>query len=147
MGLSANCRRGLVVGVAVSLLWIIPQFIARWKSGQAFVAPDLTAGVWLNAIVGSPFAEELLYRQIVFRNLSQRLPLWKAAGASAFWFTLLHVPAAIMTTTPVELLQYLSVMFAYGVVFACVFSLAKSLWGPLIPHVLNNVFYTVVAGQ
>ncbi|MBL8849418.1 MAG: CPBP family intramembrane metalloprotease, partial [Planctomycetaceae bacterium] len=88
MGLIANWRRGLVVGASVSLLWFIPQFIGR-STDAVFDATDLTAGIWLNAIFGSPFAEELLYRQIVLRNLSERFPLWVAVAASAFWFTLL----------------------------------------------------------
>lgn len=141
-----NARRGLIVGVAISLLWLVPQVVTRWKSGQSDWEFTLPAGVWLNALVGSPFAEELLYRQIVFRALSERLALWKAVCGSALWFTLLHAPAAIMATTT-DLVQYLSVIFVYGVVFAFAYSLAKSLWASLIPHVANNVFYAMIVGE
>lgn len=147
LGLQPNCRRGLIVGGAVALLWFAPQAIIRWTSGAAGCDAVLTAGVWLNAIVGSPFAEELLYRQIVFRRLSERLPLWKAVCGSALWFTLLHVPAAAVSTTSVELAQHLSVIFVYGVVFACLYAVSQSLWGAWIPHVANNAVYAVVAAQ
>ncbi|MBL8849593.1 MAG: CPBP family intramembrane metalloprotease, partial [Planctomycetaceae bacterium] len=59
--------------------------------------------------------------------------------------TLLHVPAGIMATTPIELAEYLCVLFAYGLVFSLLYVFSKSLWGPLLPHILNNLFFAVVS--
>jgi membrane protease YdiL (CAAX protease family) len=146
LGLTQNCCRGLMDGVVVSLLWLVPKLIMVRGTGRSFAAAEIPPAVWLNAVLGSPFAEELLYRQIVFRTLSERFAVWKAVVVSALWFTLLHVPVGFVTHTPLELPIYLVTICGYGVVFAVLYAFTRSLWAPLIPHAVNNLYYAAVGG-
>lgn len=146
LGLTQNCGRGLIVGVGVSLAWLVPKLVMDRQAGRSFDAADIPAAVWLNAVLGSPFAEELLYRQIVLRTLSERFAAWKGVVASALWFTLLHVPVAIATQAPREAPLYLLTIWGYGVAFAVLYAFTRSLWAPLIPHAVNNLYYAAVDG-
>ncbi|MCA9096384.1 MAG: CPBP family intramembrane metalloprotease [Planctomycetaceae bacterium] len=138
LGLSSRHRRGILIGLAVSLIWLLPLLIYRWGSNQGTLNTHLTIGTWLNFILGSPFAEELLYRRIVYRELAHTVSRWKAILLSSLWFTLLHLPPWIGTHSPLELIQHLGIIFVYGLLFALLYQWSQSLWGSLIPHWLNN---------
>lgn len=138
LGLSSHHRQGILIGLAASLIWLLPLLIYRWGSNQGALHTHLSIGTWLNFILGSPFAEELLYRRIVYRELARTFSRWNAMLLSSFWFTLLHLSPWIGTHSPLELLQHLGIIFVYGLVFALFYHRSQSLWGSLIPHWLNN---------
>lgn len=138
LGLTSHNRKGILIGLVASLLWLLPLLIYRWGSNQGTLNTHLSIGTWLNFILGSPFAEELLYRQIVYRELAQKISSRNAILLSSFWFTLLHLPPWIGTHSPFELIQHLGIIFVYGLLFALLYKRSQSLWGPLIPHWANN---------
>lgn len=138
LGLSSHHRQGILIGLVASLFWLLPLLIFRCGSNQGTLNTDLSIGTWLNFILGSPFAEELLYRQIVYRELAKEISSRNAFLLSSFWFTLLHVPPWIGTHSPLELIQHLGIIFFYGLLFALLYKRSQSLWGSLIPHWLNN---------
>lgn len=149
---------------SLAFLWLNPEFRKETKIGWAILVGSLisiglfvfhivadaftedttipTVGaIWLNWIIGSPFAEELLFRGIILRQELQRKSAWVAIPISAFCFTLFHLPSwIIVLQQPIaELLTNSFTIFIYGIVFGLVYWLVKSIWATFIPHAGNNL--------
>lgn len=81
----------------------------------------------------APFAEELLFRGVIFSGLVQRMPLWGAAVLSGIIFGAAHgdpwgfVPLAV-TGTGLALLYYRT----------------RSLWPNILAHAVFNAFALVI---
>jgi membrane protease YdiL (CAAX protease family) len=101
---------------------------------------------WFNYIIGSPLAEEILYRGVLFQYLSQHMTLWRAALLSTAAFTLLHIPVWILLNefSAPQLMTSVLQIAAYGIVFALLCRFTRSLWAPLTAHWLNNLILSVV---
>jgi membrane protease YdiL (CAAX protease family) len=56
--------------------------------------PGLRAGMAIMGIAFAPFAEEYLFRGLVFRTLDQQWGGWKAIFAAAAFFAIYHPPLA-----------------------------------------------------
>lgn len=136
----AGMARRLALGVALfAVLQVIWHFIGPKPVGQWNMVGHLAYAfgrggqfwpiLWLTVAIGlvAPFAEELLYRGLVFGFLRRRWSFWAAAAVSALFFGLPHgpnsaVPAALM-----------------GFYFAWQVERDGSLHGAIVLHILNNL--------
>jgi membrane protease YdiL (CAAX protease family) len=142
--LSQNWRKGVFVGGVIAMVYLsgiilLDSHAIDWKIPTGF-------STWFNYIIGSPLAEEALYRGILFQSLAQRISCWRAALISTAAFTLLHIPVWILldelsiTQIAGSALQ----IALYGVAFAVIFRLTQSLWTPLTAHWLNNLILSAI---
>jgi membrane protease YdiL (CAAX protease family) len=83
-----------------------------------------------------PFAEELLFRGVVFRWLLEMLGFVPAAFLSAAIFGGLHFGSGI---------DHVWVTFAYGLVFAWLYARSGSLWAPVFAHRTTNSISITIA--
>ena len=90
-------------------------------TGPAALAMDLVTG----AIV-APFAEEVLFRGLIFGGLAQRVPVAAAAGISALLFALSH---GLGVVAPI---------FVLGLGLAYVYARSGSIWAPMTTHATVN---------
>ena len=99
----------------------------------------------MHVIVGSPFAEEVLYRGVVLRVLSRGMATWQAVLWSAGWFALLHLPWWLLTRPGAAMIWDMAGIFIYGVVFAVLVAATRSVWAALLPHWINNLISVSLA--
>lgn len=97
------------------------------------------AGMLLLGGVAAPFAEELLFRGVLYPLLRDRWGLWPAVLTSSLVFAMVHGDVAVGVSA-----------FVLGIVLALVFEYSRSLWSAVLVHVLNNglkilLLYVLVA--
>lgn len=123
---------GLVLGLlATGYVWLFSRFgpfteIFRATGDQAEKVPNLWAGLFIIAVVFAPFAEEYLFRGLLFRALDREWGGWRAVLGSAAFFAIYHPPAAWL---PVGVL---------GVATALVFKKTGRLGAAVVVHMVYN---------
>jgi membrane protease YdiL (CAAX protease family) len=131
---TTNWRSGLAVGAVVAMGW------AALHATQNLQLPT-TAHAWINVVILSPIAEEILFRCVVIDRLLTWTSASKAIALSAVLFSLFHLPwwwiSGEMAT--VDLIQLLGLMFVYGMVFGVLYYRTRSIWASLLPHSMNNL--------
>lgn len=115
--------------VALSIL--LAQLGVQSMQAQA-LAPGMTGlpgaiGMLLLAGVAIPIAEEIFFRGVVYRWLRDKWGVAVGAIVSGVIFGLAHFEPA--TVVPAVLL---------GIALALVYERSRSLWPPILIHVLNN---------
>lgn len=142
--LRQNWRKGVLVGVGVALVYLV--LITALDPRAVVLKMPIGFSTWFNYIIGSPLAEEILYRGVLFQYLSQHMTLWRAALLSTATFTLLHIPVWILLNefSAAQLMTSVLQIAAYGIVFALLCRFTRSLWAPLTAHWLNNLMLSVI---
>jgi membrane protease YdiL (CAAX protease family) len=131
-----------LVGVVILVLWSPPlePFTRQGSAQRQFVGLGLgvsaITSAFLNGVVQTGFAEELLFRGLIAGSLSRRLPLVWANLAQAMIFLLPHL--AILLVAP-ELGGILPVVFAGALLFGWVRIKSGSIIGPWLMHASGNV--------
>lgn len=90
-------------------------------SGPLAILMDLTTGA-----VVAPFAEETLFRGLVFGGLTRWMPPWAAAAISALLFAVSHG------------LGVLAPIFVLGLGLAYVYARTGTIWAAMLAHALVN---------
>jgi membrane protease YdiL (CAAX protease family) len=83
--------------------------------------------MFLLAGLAVPFAEELLFRGVLYPLLRQRWGVWTAVLLSALIFALIHGEIAVGVTA-----------FLLGILLAFVYEFSGSLWTSILIHAVNN---------
>jgi membrane protease YdiL (CAAX protease family) len=139
-----NVRRGVLIGIVAGIFLTVYLIITALpiKSGQFPTA----FSSWFNFIIGSPFAEEVLYRGVVLRHFATRFGTVRGTLISAGLFVVLHLPAWIVLNKlgPLALIGSSLQIFVYGVLFAVLYLRTKSFWAPFIVHVVNNLVLSIL---
>lgn len=139
--LTDHVGRGLAWGLLVAVVHLLPLSLFRMHVlGARFHWPGDWA-TWLNPVLTAPLAEEILFRGTVFQELAERMHLAKALVLAAALFALSHAPYWFLSgaKTGLPLAASLGEIFVYGLVFAGLFRLTRSLWSPIVYHTLNNL--------
>lgn len=150
LGLSALSGRwpwiSLGLGIAVIIVSRILTIIAitlKWvpevNPQLQFIVPvglSWTSLVLMVVLLGIaiPFAEELFFRGVLHRFLSERWGIWIGTGISALLFALVHLDLMVGITA-----------FVIGIVSALAYEYSRSLWTAVLIHSINNLFATIVA--
>ena len=120
--------------VSVRLFGPHPQSLIETFGAHRGAGPyamDLIA----SALV-APIAEEALFRGVLFGGLSQRMPVWGAATASALLFALFHGLGVVLP------------IFVLGLGLAYVYARTGTIWASMTTHALvNAVSVTVLFAQ
>jgi hypothetical protein len=101
-----------------------PQLDFLIPEGLSWVS---AAGMVLLGGVAAPFAEELVFRGVLYPLLRNRWGLWPGVLASSLIFAVIHGDIAVGVTA-----------FILGIILALVFEYSRSLWSAVLVHVLNN---------
>lgn len=141
--LKQNWFSGITAGLMLVLIFLLVVF-----RGVSFRLPVRLPGgfaIWTNWILGSPFAEELFFRGVALREFLTSEGPSRAIALSAILFVVLHLPWWIISGEKYGMALFSGglAMLEYGVVFACLVTVTRSLWAALIPHWCNN-FVAVV---
>ena len=105
----------------------VAEILKSHKGAVSFIFDFLAVGVI------APFAEELLFRGVIFAGLAQRLPLWWAAIVSGLIFGAAHLdPWSIVPLAVV------------GTGLALLYRRTGSLWPNIIAHGAFNTFALVL---
>ncbi len=142
--LQENWCRGILVGGGIAISYLFVMLVLDPRS----IVTKMPVGfsTWFNYIIGSPLAEEVLFRGVLFQHLSQRMSVWRAALISTAAFTLLHIPVWLLLNefSFAQIIAAALQIAAYGVVFAVIYRVTRSLWAPLTAHWLNNLILSVI---
>jgi membrane protease YdiL (CAAX protease family) len=143
VGIRSTSWVWIIVSISVTMIMIpivsLITLLVLFLSGQPmenpqldFLLPDgLSAmnALFMLILVGflAPFAEELLFRGVIYTFLRERWGIWLGVLVSSLIFGLMHGNLAVGVTG-----------FLLGIVAALVFEYSKSLWPAVIVHVINN---------
>ena len=106
--------------------WGLP---ALWKQ------KPLSCGVEIFVLCGlAPFAEEVLFRGMLFQWLAGRFGLWIGVLFSAFIFSIMHWN-----------LPGFANFFLLGIFSALLFRTSRSLWPSIVMHSLWNALFVLAA--
>ena len=138
-----NNKSGFVWGIVIAALLFLSSYLYFiYYLDFEYRLPTGLAR-WGNWIIISPFAEEILFRVVLFQELKKTFTLWSAILLSSFFFVLIHLPPIIFLANDITILGvffYCGKVFIIGVFLAYVFNKSDSLWGSVIPHWVNNLF-------
>lgn len=130
--MSVGVLGGLLLGLLalgyISLLSRFPTFSEMFRVAQEQMekVPSLRLSYAVIAIAFAPFAEEYLFRGLLFRALDREWGGWRALGGSAAFFAIYHPPLAWV---PVGLL---------GLTNALLFKKTGRLAPAVILHMIYN---------
>ncbi len=127
-GIAGGLALGLLARGYVALLWHLPSTaeILRQTRNQMDKVPGLKASYAFCAVAVAPFAEEYLFRGLLFRALDREWGGWRAVLGSAAFFAIYHPPLAWL---PVGLL---------GVANAVLFRQTGRLALAVVLHMIYN---------
>ncbi len=132
LSLVTGLTGGLVVGLIalgyLAILHHIPYTAELMQKSQEQMAklPGLRTGYTIIAIAFAPFAEEYLFRGLLFRALDREWGGWRAVLGSAAFFAIFHPP---LSWLPVGLL---------GITNALIFKNTGRLAPAVILHMVYN---------
>lgn len=110
----------------------LTRFDATRYQANAFALNDVSwpaaTGLLLAAGILAPIAEEAFFRGVLYGWLRRRLGLVLAVSISALVFGLVHVQ-------PIHAL----IAAIMGVGLALLYEFSRSLWVPILTHVVNNL--------
>jgi CAAX protease family protein len=141
IGLGSLIGFGLF-SLIIAILWLLGFYRVN---GINFVVLSLI-GALVGAFV-SAFAQELIFRAVIYRITEEWLGTWWALLISALLFGLIHLSSAGAT-----ILSALSVALQAGVLLAAAYVLTHRLWMALGLHMAwdfanDGIFGVGVAGQ
>ncbi len=141
IGLGSLIGFGLF-GFIIVLLWLLGFY---YVNGINFVLVSLI-GSLVGALV-SAFAQELIFRAVIYRITEEWLGTWWALLISVLLFGLIHLSSAGAT-----LFSVLAVALQAGVVLAAAYALTHRLWMALGLHMAwdfanDGIFGVGIAGQ
>ena len=141
LGLKNN-KKGIQWGLAASAVMLIIYAIYYFIFLKMDYSLPTSFVAWINIIIFSPLAEEILFRAVVFQELNKRINVWWAAVVSSLFFVMINLPSMILLDelNLAAMTSYCGSLFVYGLLFAFLFYQSKSLLGPLLPHWVNNLF-------
>ena len=108
--------------------------------------PLMQPATWLNGIIGSPIAEELLFRGVVARVLINRLGRFQGILFSSILFATFHLPVWLLLEEREvsAIFMDLGILTIYGALFAGLFHAHKNICSPIAAHITNNLLVTAM---
>lgn len=144
-GLGANILIGVVAAAVVIPGAYFLGFFTQWVGERYFpsIAPpyhplgiltatssswEIRGALFIGAVIGAPFLEEIFFRGALFGALRRRRNFWTALLASSAFFSILH-PQLPLGFLPIA---------ALGGAFAGLYEWRQSLVPGMVAHALNN---------
>lgn len=143
MGLRYRWRRGVLVGVLVIALEM--TVLACGHTFDLSLVPT-DVDVWLDSIILSPLAEELLFRRVAIDHLSKRHHPSLAILISSLLLVALYLPWLMFSgdNHPVWIVATSTGLMIHGLIFGAIYRLTRSLWSSLLPHCVGSFVGTII---
>lgn len=128
VGLCCGAALGIVAHVYVQAMRLVPSVdhMIRASDQQMHSVPGMVVAYAIMAIGFAPFAEEFLFRGLLYRALDRQWGGWRAVAGAAAFFAIYHSPLAWV---PVALV---------GAANALLFKRSGSLWPAVLLHMSYN---------
>ena len=144
--------RALLLGLGIMALFL--AFCAAsavlLQGGSLHRLAVMTGADYAGLVFGMSvvaFAEELLFRGFIFQRFRERHSFQRANLMTVLMFLGIHRPGWLYMQGPHWGLLSLSVsILVAGWVFGLVMEVTRSLWPPIVLHLLNNVLSGVLMG-
>lgn len=129
--------RAIGIGVTVAMVILGGNLLLTRPNG--IVLPTGFA-IYFNFIIGSPIAEELLFRGVILQRLDAQMGKFSSIVLSSLLFLIYHWPRWLIldAMTGTEFLSTSAFIFGIGVLLALLYRRSQSLWSPIVYHILNN---------
>lgn len=88
----------------------------------------------------SPIIEELIFRYLIFDKLTDKIGLLRSNIAPLFLSATLFMLAHVTTSSNIDLVVYFAIGLAYGLAYMS----TKSIYVPIIAHIVNNTIVTIL---
>ena len=143
MKLAGHVRRGIVVGIVLTVLNVLGS-IVRFGPPD----PSMDRITW-NSVLGTSFLggfiEEIPYRGFMLQKFAERLGFWGANLITSLLFLAIHIPGWIA----LDMLhaERAASVFILGLVMAAAVRFSGSLWAPIVAHSANNGLSFVLLGR
>ncbi len=140
----------LGLGIMAAFLAVCAASAVLLQGGGLHKLSVMTATDYAGLLAGMSivaFAEELLFRGFIFQRLRRRYPFQRANLLTAVLFLGIHIPGWLYVQGPHWGLLSLggSILIA-GWMFGLMMEVTRSLWPPILLHLLNNVLSGMLAG-
>ncbi|MBV9229652.1 MAG: CPBP family intramembrane metalloprotease [Chloroflexi bacterium] len=131
---------GIVCVIIAQIIWIgiltafnVPSPVDDWGLPALYTTMPLSFATFVFILCAiAPFCEEILFRGVLFRWLTTKLPPMAAVLISAFVFAVFHFSIIALAST-----------FVLGVVNALLVRRSGSVWPGILLHALNNALFVI----
>lgn len=113
------------------------QFISPQSSATQIALAILSLGIMV------PIAEEFLFRGMVLRWIEERMGAIAAIAISAFLFAIVHF--YFLALAPEIGLFITGQIFVLGLLLGWLYVWSRSIWPPVVLHVVNNIATVIFA--
>ena len=128
----------LIIGFSLGVSFLINNFIMAF--GILNLSPELQDAVTSTkdanlilrvVVIGlmAPVIEEFCFRGVIFNRMYTWMPKWVAVVFSSLAFAVMHM----------NVLQGI-ITFISGILLAIIYIKFKTLWAPIILHLINNLY-------
>ena len=127
-------------GASKQLLYYIPLVVialSAWGGGIDFEKESGLILANLFLAINVVFAEEIYFRGIIC-NLWLEKSVKKAVIVSSILFGICHLMNVLGGASPVETSLQICFAFTYGIVFALIFIISKSIWPCILLHAFHD---------
>jgi membrane protease YdiL (CAAX protease family) len=147
--LRGNVAKGILVGLLIGAIQGALHLGFNYVfKGQVNFNLDLGYRVWWNVIITAGFVEEIVFRGFVLQKIWSRSSFWTANFASAFLFTIAHIPYwayGHQFSLPMSTIIYdFCFVFAFGLLEGYLLKKTNSLWACIVHHSINNFLSLII---
>ncbi len=117
----------LAVSFAINMLPIPQSVMEEYMEASSSTFSNNILIMLVAVVLIGPFAEELVFRGLVYSRLRRAVPVWAAAVLSSLVFALTHGVSL-----------WIAYAFIMGLAMAFIYEKTGSLWGSIIFHICFN---------
>ncbi|MFB6106762.1 MAG: lysostaphin resistance A-like protein [Halobacteriaceae archaeon] len=137
----------VVLDRVTAALGVTPAQHSIEREARGGHAGVLLVLVPLSVLVVGP-GEELLYRNVVQKSLTETFPRWRAIGIASAIFALVHVFAYSTGNSTASLATTLGIIFVLAVVLGVLYARTENTLVPALVHgTYNAVQFALLYGQ
>lgn len=116
----------------IGILFIISPTFAQELSNEPITLNSINPLFqFLQIAIVAPILEELLFRSVLFGNLSKKYSFWLSSIISSIIFAILHAQLSILGA------------FIFGIICCALYQKYKNILIPIIIHLINNILVSL----
>lgn len=134
--LLGNTKRGILIGIVISSVFIILLFYKNGNGVFVFDKLDIKM-LWVSGLLVG-FLEEIPFRGFILQKLNENMRFWKANTLTTVIFILFHIPTWLINSNG-DIIKSAVNISIVSLVLGYLFKEYKSLWIPIICHSVFNL--------
>ncbi len=133
LGIAVWCINGAAVNAASILGLFSESLKALAEFSQELLSQNIFLALLATGII-VPISEEVLFRGVIYETLHKNFSAKSAIIIQAIFFGIFHL----------NLIQGIYAAF-FGIILGYAYYRVKSIWAPIIMHMINNIVATIIA--